>query len=541
MSTPAPVHLPELEWGETWPCLPEFRDLGATHRVVPVVRRLLADSLTPVGIYRALTQERPGTFLLESAAADGTWGRYSFVGVSARAILTAVDGRAHWRGEVPAGLEVPGDPIEVLRHAIDVLHSEPVVGMPPLTSGFVGSIGWDAIRYWEPTLAPRSPDELGVPDVALALVADLVVVDHHDGAVWLIANAINGDGAPEGIDAAHADAVARLDRMHAGLLAPLPGAGTSGAGAAVVAGGEASGVAGGPQVLARTAVQDYLDAVEKAKEHIRDGDVFQVVLSQRFDVPCAAAPIDVYRALRSLNPSPYMYCVHLADAAGRPYAVVGSSPETLARVEGGEVMTYPIAGSRPRGKDHAQDAELEAELMADPKELAEHLMLVDLGRNDISRVADPATVRVAELMAVRRFSHIMHICSTVTGRLRPGATALDAFTATFPAGTLSGAPKPRAVQLIDDLEPARRGSYGGTVGYLDLAGNLDMAIAIRTALLRDGWAHVQAGAGIVADSRPESEHEECRTKAAAVLRAVEVAARLGGADLPGTPTTAPVP
>ncbi|ROR93429.1 anthranilate synthase component I [Salana multivorans] len=508
------VELPDLEWGATWPNLSEFRDLGSQHRVVPVVRRLLADSLTPVGVYRTLAEARPGTFLLESAAADGTWSRYSFVGVSSRAILTAVDGAARWSGDVPVGLDVPGNPIEVLRHALETLRSEAVAGLPPLTSGFVGAIGWDAIRYWEPTLVPTAPDELGVPDVALALVQDLVVLDHVEGACWLIANAINGDDRASGIDEAHADAVRRLDAMQLRLGAPVGGVDVIDPDAAQL------------HVVSRTTPEDYESAVLRAKEHIRDGDAFQIVLSQRFDVACSAEPVDVYRALRSLNPSPYMYLVTLEGPDGAPFAVVGSSPETLARVEGGRVMTYPIAGSRPRGKDAAGDAELEAELLADPKELAEHLMLVDLGRNDLTKVCDPRTVRVEEFMDVRRFSHIMHICSTVTGSLRPGAGALDALTATFPAGTLSGAPKPRAVQLIDELEPARRGIYGGTIGYVDLAGNLDMAIAIRTALVKDGVAHVQAGAGIVADSVPQTEHEECRNKAAAVLRAIEVATRL---------------
>lgn len=508
------VVLPDLDWGQTWPTLSEFRHLGASHRVVPVVRKLLADALTPVGLFRALAEERPGTFILESAAADGTWSRYSFIGVRSRATLTAENGQAVWTGDVPAGLPTTGDPISVLRAALAALRTEPVAGLPPLTSGFVGSIGWDAIRYWEPTLVPSSPDELGVPEVALALVEDLAVVDHHDGVVWLISNAINADDSPEGVDQAHQRAVDRLDAMQRGLRRPVPANDTLAPATTPL------------QVRARTTPEEFERAVLRAKDYIRDGDVFQVVVSQRFDTDCVAAPIDVYRALRALNPSPYMYCVHLADAQGRPYAVVGSSPETLAQVSDGRVMTYPIAGSRPRGKDAAGDAELEAELLADAKERSEHLMLVDLGRNDLTKVADPGTVAVTEFMQVRRFSHIMHLCSTVTGTMRPQTGALDALLATFPAGTLSGAPKPRAVQIIDELEPARRGVYGGTIGYLDLAGNLDMAIAIRTALLKDGLAHVQAGAGIVADSQPHAEHAECRAKAAAVLRAIEVASRL---------------
>ena len=505
----------DLAWGETWPALPEFRELGRHHRVVPVVRQLLADSLTPIGVYRALADGRPGTFILESAAADGTWDRYSFIGVRSRATLTAVDGLARWTGDVPVGLVREGNPIEVLASALETLRTEPLPGLPPLTSGFVGSIGWDAIRYWEPTLVASSPDELGVPDVTLALVEDLVVVDHHEGVVWLIANAINADGLDDGVEAAYERSVARLDAMAAGLEVPVT-AGVS----------TLTTTAPVSEVRQRTSQDDYEAAVLAGQQAIRDGEVFQVVLSQRFDLDCPSDPIDVYRVLRTLNPSPYMYCVSLTDHEGHPFAIVGSSPETLAKVSNREVMTYPIAGSRPRGKDADQDGDLEVELLADAKERAEHLMLVDLGRNDLAKVADPATVRVSEFMHVRRFSHIMHICSTVTGVLRERATALDTLIATFPAGTLSGAPKPRAVALIDELEPARRGVYGGTVGYLDLAGNLDMAIAIRTALIKDGTAHVQAGAGIVADSRPFAEYEECRNKAAAVVRAVQLASQM---------------
>lgn len=510
------VSLPsDLPVGTIWPSRSEFRDLGRDHRVVPVLRRLLADTLTPVGIYRALAQGRPGTFILESATSEGSGGRYSFIGVSSRAMLTAQEGQAVWRGDVPRGLRHDGNPLEVLDHALRGLRTESIAGLPPLTSGFVGSIGWDAIRYWEPTLAPGGADELSLPDLSLALVEDLAVVDHHTGLVWLISNAINADGLPDGIDEAYARATGRVQEMTAQLARPLDGGAMTQAPDARP-----------PRVTARTTREEYEDAVERAKVHIRDGDVFQVVLSQRFDVECRAEPIDVYRALRSLNPSPYMYCVHLQDAAGSPFAVVGSSPETLAKVTGEEIMTYPIAGSRPRGKDATQDAELSEELLADPKERSEHLMLVDLGRNDVAKVAQAGTVAVSEFMDVKRFSHIMHICSTVTGRMRPESTALDALTATFPAGTLSGAPKPRAVQLIDELEPARRGVYGGTVGYVDLAGNLDMAIAIRTAVIVGGTAHVQSGAGIVADSRPSAEFEECRNKAAAVIAAVDLAGRL---------------
>lgn len=507
----APVDVP---WGATWPALGEFRALAAERRVIPVVRRLLADDTTPVGLYRALAGGRPGTFVLESAEQDGRWSHWSFVGVRSRATLTVRDGRAVWTGDVPAGVPTDGDPVSVLDGTLRVLRTPAVPGLPPLTGGLVGALGWDVVRHWEPTLRATAPDELGVPEMALCLATDLAATDHRDGSVWLIANAINFDGTDERVDEAHADAVARLDAMEEALLRPAV---PSAAGLADVP---------VPELEFRSTREEYLAAVEAGKEAIRDGEVFQVVLSQRLDLDCPAAPLDVYRVLRTINPSPYMYYLQLQDADGRDFAVVGSSPETLVKVADGHVTTFPIAGSRPRGATPEEDRELHDALMADPKERAEHLMLVDLSRNDLVKVCEPATVEVVEFMAVRRFSHIMHICSTVVGRLREGATALGALTATFPAGTLSGAPKPRAVALIDEIEPARRGIYGGTVGYFDLAGDMDMAIAIRTALIRDGRASVQAGAGIVADSDPDTEYRESRDKAAAAVRAVQLAARL---------------
>lgn len=517
----APAATPvDVPWGTTWPALDEFRELAGTRRVIPVVRRLLADDTTPVGLYRTLAGGRPGTFVLESAEQDGSWSRWSFVGVRSRATLTVRDGRAVWTGDVPAGVPTEGDPLAVLGETLEVLRTPAVPGLPPLTGGLVGALGWDVVRHWEPTLPAAAPDELGVPEMTLLLASDLAVTDHRDGSVWLVANAINFDGTDARVDEAHADAVARLDAMQEALLRPAPPA------AAHLVDAPA------PPLEFRSTAAEYEAAVARGQEAIVDGEVFQVVLSQRLDLDCPAAPLDVYRVLRTINPSPYMYYLQLQDADGRDFAVVGSSPETLVKVTEGHVTTFPIAGSRPRGATPEEDRALHDELLADPKERAEHLMLVDLSRNDLVKVCEPATVEVVEFMAVRRFSHIMHICSTVVGRLRAGATALGAFTATFPAGTLSGAPKPRAIALIDEIEPARRGIYGGTVGYFDLAGDMDMAIAIRTALIRDGRASVQAGAGIVADSVPATEYQESRDKAAAAVRAVQVASRLRAVGAP---------
>jgi len=503
-----------LPWGTTWPTLDTFRELAADRRVVPVVRRLLADETTPVGLYRTLAHGRPGTFILESAEVDGTWSRYSFIGVRSRATLSVAGGRAVWTGDVPVGVPTEGDVLEVLAGTLEALRTPALDGLPPLTGGLVGALGWDIVRHWEPTLPANAPDELDVPEVTLCLASDLAVVDHVDGSVWLIANAINFDNTDARVDEAFADAVSRLDAMQLTMahgVAVAPGV--------LVEGDE-------PELEFRSTREEYEQAVLAGKDAIREGEVFQVVISQRLDLDCPAEPLDVYRALRTINPSEYMYYLQLEDPAGRSFAVVGSSPETLVKVTGDRVVTYPIAGSRPRGTDPEHDAALVADLMADPKELAEHVMLVDLSRNDLVKVCVPTTIDVVEFMVARRFSHIIHLCSTVTGRLRAGATALQTLMATFPAGTLSGAPKPRAIALIDELEPARRGIYGGTVGYFDFAGDMDMAIAIRTAFIREGRASVQAGAGIVADSVPASEYEEARNKAAAAVRAVQIASRL---------------
>jgi anthranilate synthase component 1 len=509
------------DWGRTWPSLEEFRDLAEDRRVIPVVRRLLGDDLTPVDLYRLLARNRPGTFILESAEFDGAWSRWSFVGTRSRATLTVepvesgAPGQARWFGDVPVGIPERGDVLEVLGAALETLHTSAIPGLPPLTGGFVGALGWDVLRHWEPTLRALAPDELGVPELSLCLATDLVAVDHLDGSVWLIANAINADDSSERVDEAYADAVARLDALQAGLLEPR------GSRAAVLVDDVEE-----PSLRFRTTQEEYVAAVLAAKAAIRDGEVFQVVISQRLELDSPADPLDVYRVLRTINPSPYMYYVRLADASGAEFSVVGSSPETLVKVVDGDVTTFPIAGSRPRGATPAADRALAEELLADPKERAEHLMLVDLARNDLAKVCRPESVELVEFMEIKRYSHIMHISSTVAGTLRPGASALQTLVATFPAGTLSGAPKPRAIEIIDALEPARRGIYGGTVGYFDFAGNMDMAIAIRTALIRDGVASVQAGAGLVADSVPELEYRESRDKAAAAVRAVQVAARL---------------
>ncbi|MFJ9602931.1 anthranilate synthase component I [Streptomyces althioticus] len=493
--------------------LETFRKLATDRRVIPVTRKLLADGDTPVALYRKLAAERPGTFLLESAENGRSWSRYSFVGVRSAATLTERDGQAHWEGTPPVGVPVDGDPLAALRATLQTLHSPrdlaEDLGLPPFTGGLVGYLGYDIVRRLE-KIGPGERDDLKLPELTMLLTSDLAVMDHWEGSVWLIANAINHNDLETGVDEAYADAVARLGAMEADLARPVA---------------QPPAALPPSELPAYTALwggPDFQEAVEDVKERIRAGEAFQVVPSQRFETPCTASALDVYRVLRATNPSPYMYLFRFDG-----FDVAGSSPEALVKVEDGQAMVHPIAGTRHRGATPQEDQALADELLADPKERAEHLMLVDLGRNDLGRVCEPGSVEVVDFMSIERYSHVMHIVSTVTGRVATDRTAFDVLTACFPAGTLSGAPKPRAMQIIDELEPSRRGLYGGCVGYLDFAGDSDTAIAIRTALLRDGTAYVQAGAGVVADSDPVAEDTECRNKAAAVLRAVHTANRLG--------------
>ena len=501
--------------GGSAPDLERFRELAPGRRVIPVVRRLLADGETPVGLYRKLAGERPGTFLLESAEHGRAYSRYSFVGAHCSAMLTEVDGEAAWWGDPPYDVPRGGDPLAALRETIEVLHTDRPEGLPPLTGGMVGYLSYDGVRRWE-RVPDANPDELRIPELGFLLATDLAVLDHADGTVLLIANAINVDNSDERIDEAWHDAMSRLDRMTEQLAQNAPSTVSVFAPDAIA------------DVTRRTQSEDFQSSVEIVKEYIRAGDAFQVVVSQRFDVDCPASSLDVYRVLRVTNPSPYMYLIRIPtpDGNGVAFDIVGSSPEALVTVAEGRCRLHPIAGTRRRGQTPEEDMALMEDLLADEKERAEHLMLVDLGRNDLGRVCAPGSVDVVEFMQVERYSHVMHLVSTVVGRLADGRTAYDALAATFPAGTLSGAPKPRAMEIIDELEPARRGVYGGVVGYVDFAGDLDTAIAIRTAVIRNHVAHVQAGAGVVADSDPAAEDAECQAKAAAIVRAIATASTL---------------
>jgi anthranilate synthase component 1 len=490
---PAPEYAPSRQ---------EFLRLAREHTLVPVWREVLGDLETPVGAYRALGGE-PGSFLLESVERGERWGRYSFIGCDPFLVMTARDGRVSFEGPAPAEAQEAPDPLAALERALAAYRAPALAGLPPLHGGAVGYVGYDCVRYVE-RLPQTTVDDLGLPELWLLFTGRLLVFDHLRQRLTVISNVAIGEDPgrqyDEAVDAAEA-LVARLTR-------PTP------------RGRPASPVldVDPGEVRSNVGRDAFLAMVARAKEYIAAGDVFQVVLSQRFEMPTRADPFDVYRVLRLINPSPYMYYLSYPGLA-----VVGSSPEPHVRVVGREAIIRPIAGTRPRGASEEEDAKLAEELLSDVKERAEHVMLVDLARNDLGRVSTPGSVRVDELMQIERYSHVMHIVSQVRGELAPGRSAFDAFKWAFPAGTVSGAPKIRAMEIIDELETVRRGPYAGAVGYFDFSGNLDTCITLRTALIAGGTAYVQSGAGIVADSVPEAEDEECRRKARALLAAIRAA------------------
>ncbi|MGD8644404.1 MAG: anthranilate synthase component I [Chromatiales bacterium] len=467
---------------------------------IPLVREVLADLDTPLSTYLKLAAA-PYSYLFESVHGGEKWGRYSIIGLPAQQVIK-VYGRRVLVQQVDGLVEEHrvDDPlawIEGFRAQFRVAELE---GLPRFTGGLVGYFGYDTVRYIEPRLdRGRKPDPIDSPDILLMVSEEVVVFDNLSGRLYLIVHA-----RPDGLDRAQS----RLDALERQLRESRPSYRPVVSTRHVT---EADFVSGFTE-------QGFKDAVRKAKRYIVDGDVMQVVLSQRLALPVTARPIDVYRALRGLNPSPYMFFLDLAD-----FQVVGSSPEILVRLEDDVVTVRPIAGTRKRGRDEAEDQALERELLADPKELAEHLMLIDLGRNDAGRVSRIGSIEVTDRMVIERYSHVMHIVSNVTGRLRPGLSAIDVLRATFPAGTVSGAPKIRAMEIIDELEPVKRGVYSGAVGYIAWNGNMDTAIAIRTAVIKDETLHIQAGAGIVYDSQPELEWKETMNKGRAMFRAVAMA------------------
>jgi len=484
----------------------EFARLARRASVVPVYRELAADTLTPVSAIERLSARSPHAFLFESVVGGEKIARYSFAGVEPFASFVRSGGRTTF-GAAGARRreEIPGDPFEALRNVLARYRSAPVSGLPRFSGGAVGYFAYDAVRFAEP-LGEGPPDRLGLPDIELHFFDSMLIFDHVTGTVKLVAGARTGEARSEA--AAWRAAGERIEELTAALRRPR------GPRLLELSAPRRSAPAG----RSRFSPARFEKAVRTILEYIRAGDAFQVVLSRRQTVKVEADPLDVYRSLRFVNPSPYMFYLRHPS-----HALVGASPEVMVRVEGGCVHLRPIAGTRPRGRSESEDARLEAELLADPKERAEHVMLVDLGRNDVGRVSVPGSVQVDELMVVERYSHVMHITSSVAGRLRKGLDAIDALRAALPAGTVSGAPKVRAMQIIDELEPERRGPYAGAVGYLDFSGNMDTCIALRAVILKGGLGHVQTGAGIVADSDPRRELKETRDKAAAVLRAIEIA------------------
>jgi anthranilate synthase component I len=479
----------------------EFQRLAAQgFNRVPLVAETFADLDTPLSLYLKLAN-RPNTYLLESVEGGERFGRYSFIGLAAQVRLRAV-GRlvTVTQGEAIVEKSEAADPLGFVREFLSRYRVAGLPGLPRFCGGLVGYFGYDTVRWIEPRLSGGwlKPDPIGCPDMLLLVSEELAVIDNLSGKLYLV---IYADPAKP---RAWHDAQSRLRELLGSLRLPL-----------VLPTERREPQA---EVKSNFGEAAFRDAVGRAIRYVHDGDIMQVVLSQRLSRPFSGSSLSLYRALRSINPSPYMFYFDFGD-----FQVVGASPEILVRLEGGTVTIRPIAGTRPRGATRDKDLGLERELLADPKERAEHVMLVDLGRNDVGQVAATGSVRLTENMMVERYSHVMHIVSNVEGKLREGLDSLDVMRAAFPAGTVSGAPKVRAMEIIDDLEPDKRGLYAGAVGYLGFNGDMDLAIAIRTALVKAGVMHVQAGAGIVADSVPESELQETRAKAGAVLRAAEVA------------------
>ena len=499
------------------PTREEFAALAAEWTVVPVWREILADLTTPVAAFARLTAGAPEerAFLLESVEHAGRWGRWSFIGRHPSATLIARGRQLTVEGTLPEGIPTDGGILAAIRALLQHYRSPDLEGLPPLHGGLVGYLGYDVVREVE-RLPDVPPDERGFPDAILSVVGQVVAYDSWRQRAVLVEAVPVPPGSDRGMcDTLYDAAVERL--------ADVAGAGAEPLDEPLVVPPDREDEV--PAYRRRTSSHDYAAAVEVAKEYILAGDIFQVVLSQRFEVDLDADPFDMYRSLRQVNPSPYMYYLRNPELS-----VVGSSPEPLVQLRAGRVISRPIAGTRRRGRTDEHDRRMAAELSEHPKERAEHIMLVDLARNDVGRVVEYGSVTIDELMTLERYSHVMHLTSQVSGRLRDGLGPIDVLAATMPAGTVSGAPKVRAMEIIDELEPAKRGPYAGVVGYFDFTGNLDTAIAIRTMVIApDGTATVQAGAGIVADSDAADEDLECRNKAAGLLAAVPGARRITAA------------
>lgn len=485
------------------PTLPEFQRLARSHDLVPICKSWTADLETPVSAFLRVAYGEPEAFLLESVEGGENVGRYTFMGIRPyKKILAHGDQITTYTGDHAEPSE--GDVFELLRDSLAGHTPARLPGLPPFTAGAVGFFSYDAVRLIE-KLPETAKDELGMPSACLMFFDTVLAFDHVKQEILLVATADLQRHKPQ---TAYANAVRRLHDLERRLAKPLPKQTRHTA-------------TGKLQLKPRTRKRDYLAGVERIQDYIAAGDIFQAVLSQRFDVEPGVDPFSIYRALRIVNPSPYMYFLRLGLRRPGDTSLAGSSPELLVRVHGRTVEYRPIAGTRPRGNDEVEDRRIEAELRADEKEVAEHIMLVDLGRNDVGRVSEYGSVQVKDLMFVERYSHVMHLVSALEGKLRHDLSAVEAFRSCFPAGTLTGAPKVRAMEIIEELEPARRGVYGGSVFYADFSGNFDSCIAIRSLLMRGRHGHIQAGGGIVADSIPEKEFEESVNKAKAVVRAIE--------------------
>jgi anthranilate synthase component 1 len=482
-----------------------FSKLARQGNLVPVYETYTADLLTPVGAYLRIARDAKYSFLLESVEGGETIARYTFAGANPTEVFRA-RGRACTleRGDTRA--QSDEDPVERLRRLTRRFRPVRVPGLPPFVAGAIGFCAYDMVRLVE-KIPDTGRDDLGLDDCAMMFYLGVLVFDHVQHRVWVFQNVFT-DGAGS-LREKYDTAVGEIHKTRRLLEGPLPKQAQA-------------GHAGPLRVRSNMTKRTFTGAVKKAKEYIRAGDAFQIVVSQRFEAKTDAEPFEIYRALRVVNPSPYLYFLKLGDVS-----VVGSSPEMLVKVQGRDATYRPLAGTRPRGRDEKEDRELEAALLADPKERAEHVMLVDLGRNDLGRVCEYGSVKPERLMFVEKYSHVMHIASTLCGKLRDDVDCFDALMACFPAGTLSGAPKVRAMEIIDELEPTRRGIYAGAILYLDFSGNLDSCIGLRTLVAKNGRAYVQAGAGIVADSVPEREYEESENKARAVLKALEIAHHRG--------------
>ncbi|MDH4227741.1 MAG: anthranilate synthase component I [Deltaproteobacteria bacterium] len=483
-----------------FPSIDEFKKRSAAFNVIPVFAEIMADTDTPVSAFMKM-DTGGDAFLLESVEGGEKWGRYSFLGVSAKATIRS-KGKTIEITEGSKKTATEGNPLDALRAYFKKFRADETSSIPRFFGGAVGFMGYDMVRHME-RLPDSTVDDLKVDDMYLMITDGFLVFDNVEQKIRVVVNAFVDDYADA--SAAYDSATKRVEE----LVVKLRGA-TLKAGAA--------GTGGSAEFSSNVKKADFLKSVEKVKEYIFAGDIIQTVISQRFSTPLGSSPFDVYRALRVTNPSPYMFFLRLGDVT-----LAGSSPEILVRVEDGVIDVRPIAGTRKRGKDEAEDTSLEKELLADPKERAEHIMLVDLGRNDVGRVSKTGSVKVDEFMVIERYSHVMHIVSNVKGRMRDGVDSFDVLSACFPAGTLTGAPKIRAMEIIEEVETTKRGVYGGCVGYMGFSGNVDLCIAIRTVLMKDNVAYVQAGAGIVADSVPEKEFEETENKARGVLKAVTMA------------------